>query len=87
MREVNQSANQLVMSYHWRLPYDAMVTQVFLLQWITVPFAMVHESVGSLALNETDWLGSIEPTSPEWGLWIDYWLLLICGGIPWQVRG
>ncbi|XP_063859734.1 high-affinity choline transporter 1-like isoform X1 [Scylla paramamosain] len=58
---------------------------IFIGLWITVPFAMVHESVGSLALNETNWLGSIEPTSPEWGLWIDYWLLLICGGIPWQV--
>ncbi|KAK3859265.1 hypothetical protein Pcinc_034603, partial [Petrolisthes cinctipes] len=53
--------------------------------WIAVPFSMTHEAVGSLALNETDWLGHIEPSSPEWGLWIDYWLLLICGGIPWQV--
>ncbi|XP_064105781.1 high-affinity choline transporter 1-like isoform X1 [Macrobrachium nipponense] len=58
---------------------------IFMGLWLTVPFAYAHEAVGSLSLNETDWLGSIESTSPEWGLWIDYWLLLICGGIPWQV--
>ncbi|XP_037789860.1 high-affinity choline transporter 1-like isoform X2 [Penaeus monodon] len=58
---------------------------IFMGLWLTVPFAMTNEAVGSLALNETNWLGSIEATSPEWGLWIDYWLLLICGGIPWQV--
>ncbi|MCL4146821.1 UNVERIFIED_CONTAM: hypothetical protein GTU68_003607, partial [Idotea baltica] len=45
----------------------------------------MHPAVGSLSLNETDWLGSIEATSPEWGVWFDYWMLLICGGIPWQV--
>ena len=41
--------------------------------------------MGSLSLNETDWLGHIPSDSPAWGLWVDYWLLLICGGIPWQV--
>ncbi|CAL4095525.1 unnamed protein product, partial [Meganyctiphanes norvegica] len=58
---------------------------IFLGLWLAVPFAWNHEAVGSLALNETDWVGSIEPWSPEWGQWIDYWCLLICGGIPWQV--
>ncbi|XP_071529907.1 high-affinity choline transporter 1-like [Panulirus ornatus] len=58
---------------------------IFVGLWLSVPYSMTNEAVGSLALNETNWLGSIEPSSPEWGLWIDYWLLLICGGIPWQV--
>ena len=55
------------------------------MQWLTVPFAVTNPAVSSLSLNQTDWLGSIPPSSPEWGIWIDYWLLLICGGIPWQV--
>ncbi|KAF2348984.1 Sodium/solute symporter [Trinorchestia longiramus] len=54
-------------------------------QWLCVPFALQHSAVGSLALSETDWLGHIPADSPAWGLWFDYWLLLICGGIPWQV--
>ncbi|KAL7647381.1 UNVERIFIED_CONTAM: hypothetical protein RMT77_000977 [Armadillidium vulgare] len=58
---------------------------IFIGLWLSVPFALQHPAVGSLSLNNTDWLGHIEPTSPEWGVWIDYWLLLICGGIPWQV--
>ncbi|KAG7169260.1 High-affinity choline transporter 1-like 2 [Homarus americanus] len=58
---------------------------IFFGLWLAVPFSMMNEAVGSLAPNETNWVGSIEPYSPEWGLWIDYWLLLICGGIPWQV--
>lgn len=59
-----------------------------LLQWITIPFALVHEAVGSLRLNETDWLGSISEDTPwVWGEWTDFAVLLIFGGIPWQVRG
>ncbi|XP_069937379.1 high-affinity choline transporter 1 [Cherax quadricarinatus] len=58
---------------------------IFLGLWLAVPFCVMNEAVGSLALNETNWLGSMEPASPEWGLWVDFWLLLICGGIPWQV--
>nr|XP_045610008.1 high-affinity choline transporter 1-like [Procambarus clarkii] len=58
---------------------------IFIGLWLAVPFSMTNQAVGSLALNETNWLGSIESDSPEWGQWIDYWLLLVCGGIPWQV--
>jgi len=58
---------------------------IFIGLWLTVPYALTHKAVGSLALNETDWLGSIPADSPQWGLWVDYWMLLICGGIPWQV--
>ncbi|XP_018016088.1 high-affinity choline transporter 1 isoform X2 [Hyalella azteca] len=53
--------------------------------WLCVPFALQHDAVGSLALSETNWMGHIPANSPAWGLWVDYWLLLICGGIPWQV--
>ncbi|XP_076060354.1 high-affinity choline transporter 1-like [Oratosquilla oratoria] len=57
---------------------------IFIGLWISIPFAIKHEAVGSLAPSDTDWLGSIE--EPHlWGEWIDYAVLLIFGGIPWQV--
>ncbi|XP_042226481.1 high-affinity choline transporter 1-like isoform X2 [Homarus americanus] len=59
---------------------------IFIGLWVTVPFAMTHEAVSSLNPNITNWLGSIDADNPsEWGQWIDYAILLICGGIPWQV--
>ncbi|XP_045136938.1 high-affinity choline transporter 1-like [Portunus trituberculatus] len=59
---------------------------IFIGLWITVPFAIAHEAVASLAPNVTDWVGSIPADTPwVWGEWADYAVLLICGGIPWQV--
>jgi len=58
---------------------------IFIGLWLAVPYAYTNEHVGSLALNETDWMGHIPAYSPQWGVWFDYWMLLICGGIPWQV--
>lgn len=58
---------------------------IFFGLWLSVPFALNNEAVGSLSLNETDWMGHIPSDSPAWGLWVDYWLLLVCGGLPWQV--
>ncbi|XP_063584984.1 high-affinity choline transporter 1-like [Penaeus indicus] len=59
---------------------------IFIGLWITIPFALMHEAVGSLSLNETDWLGSISEDTPwVWGEWTDFAVLLIFGGIPWQV--
>ena len=56
------------------------------MQWISVPFAQTHPAVGSLAPSVTDWIGAIDPGTPwVWGEWIDYYVLLIFGGIPWQV--
>ena len=53
-------------------------------QWFSIPFAMSHEAFTTLALSENDWIGSVES---HWaGVWFDYAMLLICGGIPWQVR-
>lgn len=59
---------------------------IFIGLWLAIPFALMHEAVGSLALSETDWLGSIDPETPwVWGEWTDFYILLIFGGIPWQV--
>ncbi|XP_066946719.1 high-affinity choline transporter 1-like isoform X1 [Macrobrachium rosenbergii] len=53
---------------------------------LAIPFAMHHEAVGSLSLNETDWLGAISPDTPwVWAQWTDYYILMFFGGIPWQV--
>ncbi|XP_066946723.1 high-affinity choline transporter 1-like isoform X2 [Macrobrachium rosenbergii] len=52
---------------------------------LAIPFAMHHEAVGSLSLNETDWLGAISPDTPwVWAQWTDYYILMFFGGIPWQ---
>ncbi|XP_069960419.1 high-affinity choline transporter 1 [Cherax quadricarinatus] len=58
---------------------------IFIGLWVTVPFAMRNEAVGSLHPGFTDWLGSIPSDTPwVWGEWTDFALLLIFGGIPWQ---
>ncbi|XP_076365533.1 high-affinity choline transporter 1-like isoform X1 [Tachypleus tridentatus] len=51
--------------------------------WLSIPFSFLYEAVGDTSLNSTDWLGSVELT--DVGVYMDYWLLLILGGIPWQV--
>ncbi|CAL4076074.1 unnamed protein product, partial [Meganyctiphanes norvegica] len=58
---------------------------IFIGLWLAIPFAMTSEYVGSLSLNETDWVGNIPADDPSWGTWVDYYILLIFGGIPWQV--
>ncbi|GIY47621.1 high-affinity choline transporter 1 [Caerostris darwini] len=52
-------------------------------QWLCIPFSLTNEAVGSLSLADTDWIGSVEPAAI--GQYMDYGLLLILGGIPWQV--
>ena len=56
-------------------------------QWLAVPFAMIDPAVGPLTsegnITAVDWIGEVKPE--DYGLWLDYALLLIFGGIPWQV--
>lgn len=54
-----------------------------LLQWMCVPFAWANEHVKPLSSQDVDWIGSVK--SEEYGFYLDYGLLLILGGIPWQV--
>lgn len=55
--------------------------------WLCVPFAMTHEATTSITENSTDitdgWIGQL--TGDSIGLYIDLGLLIIYGGIPWQV--
>ncbi|KAJ1118129.1 hypothetical protein NDU88_006324 [Pleurodeles waltl] len=61
---------------------------IFFGLWVSVPFAMLNKAVsdiGSTAVREgyqAPWLGNID-TADVWS-WIDSFLLLMLGGIPWQ---
>lgn len=57
---------------------------IFIGLWMCIPFAWTNPHVKSLSNMEVDWIGEIG----EKKLWfyIDYGLLLIFGGIPWQVN-
>ena len=53
-------------------------------KWLAIPFAMMNDAVGSIAETSSKWLGS--PIRGAWlGYYIDSALLLLLGGIPWQV--
>ena len=52
-----------------------------------MPFALTNEAVTSIVetaqVEGGGWKGHLQGVS--WGLYIDFALLLIFGGIPWQV--
>jgi len=54
--------------------------------WICIPFAWTHEAVADIQWSDWTeaWVGEI---GGGWwnGLYLDYFLLLTFGGIPWQV--
>ncbi|XP_049863344.1 high-affinity choline transporter 1 [Schistocerca gregaria] len=56
---------------------------IFIGLWLCIPFAWLNEQVGSLSPENVDWVGSV--AKEEIASYIDYGLLLIFGGIPWQV--
>ncbi|XP_040392698.1 high affinity choline transporter 1 isoform X1 [Cygnus olor] len=61
---------------------------IFLGLWISVPFAMSHPAVTDIGftavhqVHQAPWLGSIN--SLDIYTWLDNFLLLTLGGIPWQ---
>ncbi|XP_063300694.1 high affinity choline transporter 1 [Pelobates fuscus] len=61
---------------------------IFLGLWISVPFAITHPAVTDITVTavtkvyKEPWLGSIQ-SADIWS-WLDSFLLLILGGIPWQ---
>ena len=44
------------------------------------PPLQISDTIGPVS---TGWVGNI--ASNKWGVWVDVYLLLIFGGIPWQV--
>ena len=54
-------------------------------QWVSLPFAMTNDAVSPLTTNATEvWIKDVDPVYS--GFYIDCYLVLIFGGIPWQVR-
>jgi len=52
-------------------------------QLLSAPFAYQNKAVSENAFSSGDWLGKVD--KKDIGLWIDSFLLLLLGGIPWQV--
>jgi high affinity choline transporter 7 len=44
---------------------------------------MSHKTVSNIWEKRNDWIGEVKPI--DYGLYIDLLLVLIFGGIPWQV--
>ena len=63
----------------WRI----IILLCMCLQWLSVPFAFYHPAVSSISGTSDKWVGSLDRA--DIGVWIDSGLLLIFGGIPWQV--
>lgn len=57
---------------------------IFIGLWMCIPFAWANQHVKPLSSMEVDWIGHVEPD--YYWFYVDYGLLLIFGGIPWQVR-
>lgn len=57
---------------------------IFIGLWMCVPFAWANPIVKPLSGMEVDWIGEIG--EKKFWSYCDYGLLLIFGGIPWQVR-
>ena len=56
---------------------------MFFAQWLSVPFAMTSDKVTPFYEMEEDWIGTLDKA--DFGVWMDTGLLLVFGGIPWQV--
>lgn len=53
------------------------------LQWVCIPFCIHNKAVGPLTYPSNDWIGTVQ--RQDIGVWLDCGLLLVLGGIPWQV--
>jgi len=67
------------------------VIQIFLIflgMFLALPFALTNEHVKDIYEDKLEdgvtpaWYGKLEPE--DVGVWVDYWFLLVFGGIPWQ---
>ncbi|XP_077520318.1 high-affinity choline transporter 1-like [Amblyomma americanum] len=56
---------------------------IFFGLWLCLPFAMFHGAVGVVSYPTNDFIGTVE--WKDFGIYWDAMLLLMMGGIPWQV--
>lgn len=56
---------------------------IFIGLWLCIPFSLEHPAVKSMSGDIHDWFGEL----PAWklGQYLDFGLLLVLGGVPWQV--
>lgn len=56
---------------------------IFVGLWLCIPFSLTNPAVKSMSSDYHDWFGDL----PTWqmGQYLDYGLLLVLGGVPWQV--
>ncbi len=77
-----------MMSYDL-IKISPIVDQTHLLQWLGVGFAFTHDAVSSITdtANGDGWLGRVVADGNNYwiGNYIDSYLMLSFGGIPWQV--
>uniref|UniRef100_A0A183CC53 High-affinity choline transporter 1 n=1 Tax=Globodera pallida TaxID=36090 RepID=A0A183CC53_GLOPA len=57
---------------------------IFIGLWVCVPAALLQDKTTDLSANAAGWIGKIGGTREKF-LWMDNMMLLIFGGIPWQV--
>jgi hypothetical protein len=55
----------------------------FMFQLLSAPFAYQNAAVSENTFSSRDWIGKVD--KEDIGQWIDSFLLLLLGGIPWQV--
>lgn len=56
---------------------------IFIGLWLCIPYSLDHPAVKSMSPDLHDWFGKLPPH--QLGVYLDQGLLLILGGIPWQV--
>jgi len=56
---------------------------IFIGLWLCIPFSLEHPAVKSMSSDIHDWFGDLP--FHKWGQYLDYGLLLVLGGVPWQV--
>uniref|UniRef100_A0A914I6S1 High-affinity choline transporter 1 n=1 Tax=Globodera rostochiensis TaxID=31243 RepID=A0A914I6S1_GLORO len=57
---------------------------IFIGLWVCVPAALLQDKTTDLSANVAGWIGKIGGMREKF-LWMDNMMLLIFGGIPWQV--
>ncbi|KAL3088861.1 hypothetical protein niasHS_009153 [Heterodera schachtii] len=57
---------------------------IFIGLWVCIPAALLQEKTSDISANPAGWIGKVGGMREKF-LWIDNMLLLVFGGIPWQV--
>ncbi|KAH7637708.1 LOW QUALITY PROTEIN: choline transporter [Dermatophagoides farinae] len=56
---------------------------IFIGLWLCIPFSIAHPAVKSMSTEHNDWFGVLH--GYQFAQYTDLFLLLILGGVPWQV--